>query len=171
MSQTNNIRAQVCALTIGLIYFAEVCLGISEAYYFNKYYDLEFDKGYCAIRGIVLGGAINDISCGSLSILYGFIAKFWNYGNNCTTINHTLQFHMFKFGYLMIVMIFYHNLLSCYGSIMQYVPEFWTFAMIHFVSGCIIVGTLIILLLTNLILKIYKKYVESRQFEHVDHMI
>ena len=147
----------------------EVYLGIFETYYFNKYYNFDSDKGGCIIRGLVLLGTINDITSGSLSILCGLIAtKYCNNGNNWNTINIVLACHFFKFCYLIAVILsFNNNILPCHKYIIHYIPEFWTFAMIHFVSGFVVVGIIIIVLLSVFIFKIYK-CIKEHQIINID---
>lgn len=157
-----DLWTKIVTLAFGSICFGELCLGATEAIYFKKYYGLDFDKDDCTVRGLVLGGAIIDILCGSVGF-FGLLTRLCNKESYQNINEFILRFHILKLSYLVIVIALYHTNISCNQYILDNAPEFWTFIMIHFVSGCTIIGFIFILLLAPLIIKIYKKCTSGSQ--------
>lgn len=157
-----DLWTKIITLLIGSICFGEMCLGISETIYFKKYYDSNFDKDDCTIGGVVLGGVIFDTLCGSICF-FSLITRLCNRETYQNINEFILRLHVCKLPYLISVIALYHANVPYYQYIMQNVPEFWTFLAIHFISGCVVIGTIIIWLLAMWFSTVYKKCPKKSQ--------
>ena len=170
MVQTIDLGTKVAIGIVSLICYAELIIGIAEAYYVSKYNNVSF-KGDCTIaNSIISGGMINDIIAGLvgscfISYLIYYCSKIIDH-NNVTVTNigdcfgWIFKFHVFKFGYLVACLITYRNNILCYHYIIDNTPEFWTFIMIHFVTGCCIMGSICIACITALYFKMYDSLIK-----------
>jgi hypothetical protein len=139
----------------------QLLLGIIEGYYMDKYSHVDFKNNCNYAANATIGGCINDLFCGicSLCCLVLLCSNI-----NTVKICYTLfQLHSLKIAYVIISVIFYSTQLECYDFIVTNAPEFWSFIMIHFITGCIVIGISILLFILYSLNIVYLKFKRGRK--------
>jgi len=167
----SKIAVVIIIAIINIIYIAELFLGFTEAYFFWKYSNLHIKENCPIYYSLLIGGQINDIFCGigclclTLCKIISEKMSITNTNNNETLWNGYISWifdlHCLKFAYLIVVMITYNDILLCYQYIITNAREFWIFIMIHFASGCVFVGAVIIICVLVLCLMLYEAFIKK----------
>ena len=180
-----SIRMKLCKnencgikILLSLIFFllgvSQFMLSIIEGYYLHEYSYINFN-GCNFVVNTIMGGCINDIFCGICC--FGCILLFCSKISISQICYSLILLHSLKIAYLIVLITFHNAHVRCYDVIVTNAPEFWSIIMLHFITGYIILGIAIIMILLYFLMncyincklkrKIYPISFISSKYEHI----
>jgi uncharacterized membrane protein len=158
------LRCKRDKLLLGILFFislGEIIIGGYEIALYFRYNEVQLSDSCSYISIILFGAYINDLFAGFSSLLYFTLTLCFQQSIK-KELEAIASLHSLKIFYLIMLILFYNEVISCHSQIIEYSPEIWNILLLHIICGLFLFIIFVVVLIVLGITSLYNKNRDPR---------